>query len=710
MSTNRNISTLPLDALRSVTLQQEMASENKDQRPPSRNNDRSFSHIISDKNLQLRVENRKLRRCMALFMENSSLKAANVLASVLSMSDNRLRQFMTEKILDPRINLEAIDFKAQSDAPQLLQQPNDASTSYGMSFQNIDLNDLQSHSYRSYDDSYMKSTRRSHSPVSPSRSIRPPMRFGVGKSPYSKSPDRSPTGHSFSTKFNNSTIEQGQGQQSLQSRSKSIESKSGKYSRDSNSLLGEVTYDKSINKRASSAPPIKRLVFDNGQFKVNENSAFSQVKSRQPCRDCSLRFCSLHHARPEKDSTTINSSSNNESLPVFIDAKPQLRSVKYNRSPVSDYQTAQHLLYDAQDGLYNENQSNQPQIPTDRKIKRHLAKSVNLTRTPQELSDNTLQTENVKGNPDTSAMAQEDHNRSTQPSFRDEDMTLSELHGRTDLDRKSVRSDLNHVEDSSSKSSKPTQVPVHVNSSGTCVDRPEDIGTPQASSTPLPANKPHHDIQSQANILSSDSLAYIMGIKGPGALEKAIYVLHRPLDVLIGYYPRIPKGIFSSLSMSKPNMRIIGEIAFQLDRRILEYVFSVTDDKQNNKRRSRYYGYSVSSIRMLIRKEVQRSGNDPDLDSYLRARLDHIVKALQPLKFDVEYHPEFTQNIVNKYGLLNGTPKPGTIEETALSEPAVMRLLVGQLLKDDVERDHMLIILDCLQFMAHHDKGPFFIW
>jgi hypothetical protein len=406
-----------------------------------------------------------------------------------------------EKILDPRINLEAIDFKAQSDAPQLLQQPNDASTSYGMSFQNIDLNDLQSHSYRSYDDSYMKSTRRSHSPVSPSRSIRPPMRFGVGKSPYSKSPDRSPTGHSFSTKFNNSTIEQGQGQQSLQSRSKSIESKSGKYSRDSNSLLGEVTYDKSINKRASSAPPIKRLVFDNGQFKVNENSAFSQVKSRHPCRDCSLRFCSLHHARPEKDSTTINSSSNNESLPVFIDAKPQLRSVKYNRSPVSDYQTAQHLLYDAQDGLYNENQSNQPQIPTDRKIKRHLAKSVNLTRTPQELSDNTLQTENVKGNPDTSAMAQEDHNRSTQPSFRDEDMKLSELHGRTDLDRKSVRSDLNHVEDSSSKSSKPTQVPVHVNSSGTCVDRPEDIGTPQASSTPLPANKPHHDIQSQGEFI-----------------------------------------------------------------------------------------------------------------------------------------------------------------------------------------------------------------
>lgn len=113
---------------------------------------------------------------------------------------------------------------------------------------------------------------------------------------------------------------------------------------------------------------------------------------------------------------------------------------------------------------------------------------------------------------------------------------------------------------------------------------------------------------------------------------------------------------------------------------------------------------------MLISKEVKRAGDDPDLESSLRSRLEHILEALQPLSYDIEHHSEFTQDIVNKYGLLNGTPQPGTIEDMALQTPAVMRLLVGQLVRDEQELHHMLIILDCLHFMAHYDKRPVFTW
>lgn len=123
-----------------------------------------------------------------------------------------------------------------------------------------------------------------------------------------------------------------------------------------------------------------------------------------------------------------------------------------------------------------------------------------------------------------------------------------------------------------------------------------------------------------------------------------------------------------------------------------------------------YYGYSVSSIMLLIDKEVRKADNDPEVERKLKVRLDIITGNLFRFGYDYKRHSDFTQDMVNKYGLLNGPPDPSTVEEFGLSEPAVLRILLGQLVKDTQELDDMLILLDCLHYMAHKDKRPLFMW
>lgn len=122
-----------------------------------------------------------------------------------------------------------------------------------------------------------------------------------------------------------------------------------------------------------------------------------------------------------------------------------------------------------------------------------------------------------------------------------------------------------------------------------------------------------------------------------------------------------------------------------------------------------YYGYSVASIKLLIAYEVRHATDDQDLDRTLKRRLEVILQKLSPFGYNMEHHSEFTQDMVNKYGLLNCAPDPGTVEGFGLNEPAVLRVLLGQVTRNAQDLYDMLIILDCLHYMAYEDGKPLFL-
>ncbi|KAL4234003.1 spermatogenesis and centriole associated [Mactra antiquata] len=216
------------------------------------------------------------------------------------------------------------------------------------------------------------------------------------------------------------------------------------------------------------------------------------------------------------------------------------------------------------------------------------------------------------------------------------------------------------------------------------------VGNPIANSTPK-------------NVTQS-------GTKSPlSPSGNAKYILYRAIDALLGYRPNL--GYISSVlqTFGRPDTHIIGEICFQLDRRILEFVFDSLEDKMR-KRRSRYYGYSVASILQLIDKEVRYADDDAEVNNVLRYRLEEILKKLQSLGYNMEWHAEFAQDMVNQFGLLNGEAEPGSLEYIGMREPAIFRVVIGQTIHDSKDLDGMLIILDCLLYMAHHDGRKLFIW
>ncbi|XP_005395894.1 PREDICTED: speriolin [Chinchilla lanigera] len=148
--------------------------------------------------------------------------------------------------------------------------------------------------------------------------------------------------------------------------------------------------------------------------------------------------------------------------------------------------------------------------------------------------------------------------------------------------------------------------------------------------------------------------------------------------------------------------RLVGEIAFQLDRRILSSIFP---------ERVRLYGFTVSNIPEKI---IQASLNpndhklDEELCQTLTQRYVNIMNKLQSLGYNGRVHPALTEQLVNAYGILRERPELAASEGGSYTVDFLQRVLV-ETVHPNILTD-ALLLLSCLNQLAHDDGKPMFIW
>ncbi|XP_063087309.1 speriolin isoform X2 [Cavia porcellus] len=163
---------------------------------------------------------------------------------------------------------------------------------------------------------------------------------------------------------------------------------------------------------------------------------------------------------------------------------------------------------------------------------------------------------------------------------------------------------------------------------------------------------------------------------------------------------KFPDGSQESKQLSWE--RLVGEIAFQLDRRILSSIFP---------ERVRLYGFTVSNIPEKI---IQASLNphdhklDEELCQTLTQRYVSIMNKLQSLGYNGRVHPALTEQLVNAYGILRERPEMAASEGGCYTVDFLQRVLV-ETVHPSMLTD-ALLLLSCLNQLAHDDGKPMFIW
>nr|XP_030732006.1 speriolin [Globicephala melas] len=148
--------------------------------------------------------------------------------------------------------------------------------------------------------------------------------------------------------------------------------------------------------------------------------------------------------------------------------------------------------------------------------------------------------------------------------------------------------------------------------------------------------------------------------------------------------------------------RLVGEIAFQLDRRILSSIFP---------ERVRLYGFTVSNIpEKIIQASLNPSDHklDEELCQTLTQRYTSIMNRLQSLGYDGRVHPALTEQLVNAYGILRERPELAASKGVSYTVDFLQRVL-AETVHPSMLAD-ALLLLSCLSQLAHDDGKPMFIW
>ncbi|XP_022084534.1 uncharacterized protein LOC110975955 [Acanthaster planci] len=152
----------------------------------------------------------------------------------------------------------------------------------------------------------------------------------------------------------------------------------------------------------------------------------------------------------------------------------------------------------------------------------------------------------------------------------------------------------------------------------------------------------------------------------------------------------------SNVVHGTPSRKILGEIAFQVERRILAFVFQ---------RKEILYGYNLGNLEIMIRTHPDQGGR-----SVLHRRYELLMDVLRSYGWVRGRHARFIADVIARYGTLRdvesakaealkrGWSNPSELKRGVLCLCPVMEVL------------DMLVVLDCLLHMARNDGQPVFLW
>uniref|UniRef100_A0A0D9R8Z5 Spermatosis and centriole associated 1 n=2 Tax=Chlorocebus sabaeus TaxID=60711 RepID=A0A0D9R8Z5_CHLSB len=215
---------------------------------------------------------------------------------------------------------------------------------------------------------------------------------------------------------------------------------------------------------------------------------------------------------------------------------------------------------------------------------------------------------------------------------------------------------------------------------------------------PAPHSPPHNP---HSPPRTSSSPASVNDSRGPRATEpsrKSMMEVERKLAHR--KTSKFPESARESKQLAWE--RLVGEIAFQLDRRILSSIFP---------ERVRLYGFTVSNIpEKIIQASLNPSDHklDEELCQMLTQRYVSIMNRLQSLGYNGRVHPALTEQLVNAYGILRERPELAASEGGTYTVDFLQRVLV-ETVHPSMLTDAMLL-LSCLNQLAHDDGKPMFIW
>ena len=150
--------------------------------------------------------------------------------------------------------------------------------------------------------------------------------------------------------------------------------------------------------------------------------------------------------------------------------------------------------------------------------------------------------------------------------------------------------------------------------------------------------------------------------------------------------------------------RVVGEIAFQLDKRILHNIFT---------HRKRLYGFSVRNIAEKIdeyTRDPHTGAVEIEKREQLRGKRDATMTFLsRAAGYNAKYHPVFTEQLINRYGVLR-VVKGRTEEECKdVMTAEYLKSVIMSTVEPESTYDS-LTLLNALLAFSKLDGKSLFLW